>query len=254
VSHRHDSGISADSSGLPWHGRELSDTDFADDDGRPDPAVLAALGAALADPSSETEAALLRAVAGARWLVPIVAIAVDTEIHDGMRTEGHSEMAAVTLVAPDGGRALPVFSGLTALAAWNPQARPVPVTADRVAQAAVGEGCDTMLLDLGSDQATVLRPSMVWALAMRHEWRPAHDDPVVAEGVAAAVAAEPEVVTHVLSEGAPGAGVLRITLVLPPGLDESAIGALAVRIGERIATDGELRARIDGLTFAIRPA
>ena len=31
-------------------------------------------------------------------------------------------------------------------------------------------------------------------------------------------------------------------------------GAIATRIGERVATDGETRARIDGLTFALEAA
>ena len=46
-------------------------------------------------------------------------------------------MAAMTLLAADGHRALPVFTSIAALAAWDPAARPVPVTAARAAQAAV---------------------------------------------------------------------------------------------------------------------
>jgi len=182
-------------------------------------------------------------------------MAVDTEIRDGLRVDGHAEMATVTLTGPDGQRALPVFSGLDALAAWDPQARPVPVTADRAAQAAVAEGCDTMLLDLASPHALALRPSMVWALAMVRDWEPAHEDPVVAAGVAAAVAAEPDVAGHDLGDGEPPAsGVLRVRLALRPGLGDEAVAALATRVGERLATDGELRARLDGLSFAVRQA
>ncbi len=245
----------ADSSGLPWAHRELTGTGFHDDPGAGDPAVLAMLHLAASAPSSDTETALLRAVATARWLVPIVAVAVDTELHAGLRVEGHSEMAAVTLERPDGSKALPVFSSLASLAAWDPVARPVPVTADRAAQAAVAEGCDTLLLDLGQDHALALRPSMIWALAMQREWQPAHDDPVVAAGVDAALAGEPHVLAHRLTEGEPpAAGVLRVTLALRAGLDSGQVQALATRVGERIATDGELRARIDGLAFSIRSA
>ena len=32
------------------------------------------------------------------------------------------------------------------------------------------------------------------------------------------------------------------------------MAALATRVGERLAADGELRARVDGLAFALRPA
>jgi hypothetical protein len=43
-------------------------------------------------------------------------------------------------------------------------------------------------------------------------------------------------------------------LTLEPGLDAALVQAVATRIGERIATDGETRARIDALTFALETA
>ena len=51
-----------------------------------------------------------------------------------------------------------------------------------------------------------------------------------------------------------GAGVLRVVLTLRAGLAAEEVQALATRVGERIATDGESRARIDALAFAIRQA
>ena len=252
--HEHEHGP-VDSSGMPWAHRELSPSGFERDTGEADPAVREAMAALAAYPSSEGERRLLARVAAARWLVPVVAVGVDTEVEDGMRVDGHAEMATVSLTGPDGQRALPVFSGLDALAAWDPDARPVPVTADRAAQAAVAEGCDIILLDLASPQALALRPSMVWALAMAREWVPAHEDPVVTSGVAAAVRVEADVVEHEVSDGEPPAsGVVRVTLVLRPGLGDAQVAALATRVGERLATDGELRARLDGLSFAVRSA
>jgi hypothetical protein len=240
---------------MPWAHRELSPSGFENDDGASDPLLRAAAEAVAGAPSNAGDRALMARVAAARWLVPIVATGVDTAVSEGRRTDGHAEMAYVSLTAPDGQRALPVFSGLDALAAWDPQARPVPVTADRAARAAVSEGCDTLLLDLGSPHALALRPSMVWALAMSREWVPAHEDPTVRAGVAAAVALEPQVEAVDLSDGTPtAAGVLRVSLTLRPGLAASDVSALATRIGERIASDGELRARIDGIAFAVRAA
>jgi hypothetical protein len=43
-------------------------------------------------------------------------------------------------------------------------------------------------------------------------------------------------------------------LTLRAGLAAEEVQALATRVGERIATDGESRARIDALAFAIRQA
>jgi hypothetical protein len=237
----------ADSSGTPWQARELSPSGFEADTGEADPALLRVL----ADVGCGDEA-LMRAVESARFLVPIVAEATAVDTSGAHAVEKSVDMAAVTLVAPDGRRALPVFSGAASLAAWDPEARPVPVTAARVGQAAVSEGCDVVVVDAAGPSARVLRPSMVWALAQQRPWLPGHADPFVAEAVAAALAGEPDVAAHSVEEGRPpGEGVLEVVLELRPGLTADAVREIATRVGERLATDGELRARVDGLAFRI---
>jgi hypothetical protein len=238
---------------MPWTGRELRGTGFADDLGEADIDLTAALD----DPQDET--GLMDAVAQARLLVPIVAAPTEVDDSGELRAElfalnSATDMAVVTLTSPDGQRALPVFSSLAALSAWDAAARPSPVTSARAAQAAVSERCDVMLLDLGSGHEYVLRPSMVWALAQHRQWLPAHTDPFVAQALSRATAEEADVIDCV-GEGDPaGAGILRVVLRLRPGLDSAQVQALATRVGEQIATDGEARARIDGLAFTIRQA
>ena len=242
-----------DSGGVPWSGRQLTSTGFDGDVGAADINLLAAL-------EHQDETALMRAVAHARLLVPIVA--APSEVDDPVELmvekfalNSATDMAVVTLTSPDGQRALPVFSSLAALSAWDATARPSPVTSSRAAQAAVYERCDVMLLDLGSGHECVVRPSMVWALAQQREWLPAHTDPFVAQALSRATADESDVFDCVGEEGDPaGAGILRVLLRLRPGLDSAQVQALATRVGEQIATDGEARARIDGLTFTIRQA
>jgi SseB protein N-terminal domain len=233
-----------DSAGLPWRGRELASTGFDGDDGGGDPALDAAL-------ETGGDDALMAAVAGARLLVPVVAepVVVDPEGHHPVEKE--TSMAVVTLMAPDGQRALPVFTSVATLSAWNPAARPVPVSAQRAAQAAVSEGCDVMVVNLAGPRTQALRPSMVWALAQHREWLAPQDDPVVAEGVRKAVLSEDSVTSYGLSAGSQP-GVLAVSLTLVPGLTKQEVEGLATRVGERLATDGELRARIDGLAFTIR--
>ena len=249
VEHGVDTGPGADSAGLPWSGRTLSGTGFGEDTGEADPLLLAAL----ADP--QDEAALVAAVAGARLIVPIVAVPTEVDDSDDLRVEKSTDMAVITLTSPDGHRALPVFSSLEALQAWDPTARPSPVTSALAAQAAVQERCDVLLVDLGTDRQQVLRTSMLWALATNRPWVPAHLDPFVARALSRAVVEEPDVVDCAGEAGEPvGSGTLRVVLRLRPGLDAGAVTLLATRVGERIAADGETRARIDGLTFAIREA
>jgi hypothetical protein len=231
---------------VPFGGRDLTGTGFDDDTGAADAALAAALGR----PSDEQ--ALVAAVAVARLLVPVVAEPAEVDDSGALAVEKQTDMAAVTLVAPDGTRALPVFTSMDSLAAWDRSARPVPVTAARAAQAAVSERCDVMVVDVGGPATVALRPSMVWALAQQRDWLPAHEDETVARAVAAAVRERPEVLGHELSAGEPGQGVLRVALELSPGLTAEQVQAVATAVGERLATDGEIRARIDGLAFAIR--
>lgn len=225
--------------------RALVFTGFEGDDG----SAPADLAAAL---DQDDPAALMTALRDARLLVPIVAEPVETATEGGLLVDKQTDMAAVTLVAPDGERALPVFSSLGALAAWDPDARPVPVTSARAAQAAVSERCDVVVVDVAGPRTRVLRPSMVWALAQERDWVAPHLDPFVAAGVARAVAEEGDVRSHRVEEGSPaGQGVLGVWLELAEGLDGPSVRDIATRVGERLATDGELRARIDGLAFRL---
>lgn len=226
-----------DSAEVPWAGRDLAPSGFEADTGEAD----GVLRAVLADPDAD-DAALMAAVAAARFVVPIVA----------EPTPGTVDMAAVTLVAPDGQRALPVFTGTDALAAWDPGARPVPVTPSRAGQAAVQERCEVVVVDVAGPVTRVLRPSMVWALAQQREWVPPHTDPFVTRGVEAATDGEEDVASVGVEEGQPlGEGVLGVVLHLRAGLTPEQVRTVATRVGERLAADGELRARIDGLAFRI---
>ena len=231
----------------PRTGRILSGTGFDNDAGEADPDLTAAL-------ADEDEVALFAAVASARLLVPVVSAPADGD-QGALKEARSADMAMLTLTSPDGQRALPVFTSVTALRSWDPSARPSPVTSARAAQAAVAERCDVLLLDVGSEHPRVLRPSMVWALAQQRAWLPAHTDPFVAQALTRAIAGEPDVLGCLGEEGDPaGAGILRVVLTLRPGLEPAQVQALATRVGEQIATDGEARARIDGLVFAIRQA
>ncbi|HET7398505.1 MAG TPA: SseB family protein [Intrasporangium sp.] len=249
------SGRPADSAGQAWAGKRIPSSGFGQDTGAADPRLAAALRATAAAATPESETELLRRVAAARWLVPVVAIPTETDTSGTSVVDTRSDMAAVTLTAPDGSRALPMFSSTDSLAEWDPSARPVPVRAATAAQAAITEQCQALLVDVASAEATVLRPSMVWALAQERTWLPAHLDGHVDAAVAAAVRDEADVTAYRLEAGTPaGAGVLRVVLTLTAGLPRDAVAGVATRIGERLATDGETRARVDALTFALEAA
>lgn len=236
-----------DSAEVPWAGRDLGPSGFEADTGVADPALLALL----ADPDTD-DTALMTALEAGRFVVPVVAEPTEVDATGDLAVEKQVDMAAVTLLAPDGTRALPVFTGTAALEAWDPTARPVPVTPARAGQAAVQERCDVVVVDVAGPATRVLRPSMVWALAQQRPWQPPHTDPFVARGVEHATDEERDVVAVSVEEGQPlGEGVLGVVLHLRPGLEPAQVREVATRVGERLAADGELRARIDGLAFRI---
>lgn len=235
-----------DSAGQTFSGRSLDPTGFETDDGSADEALV------VARVNASDERGWMAAVARARFLVPVVAVPGEVEEVDGLITDKTSDMAMVSLTAPDGQRALPVFTGTYALGEWDEAARPIPVEAARAAQAAITEECDVIVVDVAGPDTFVLRPSMVWALAQGREWLPAHEDPFVAQSVAHVLRAEELVLDFDLLAGEPaGQGVLGVRLALPTGLTAEMIQELATRIGERLATDGEFRARVDGLSFIL---
>ncbi|KUG51452.1 hypothetical protein AVL62_08860 [Serinicoccus chungangensis] len=239
----------ADTGGVPWAGRTLTGTGFDGDTGEADAVLAGLLGGVGAEAVD-----VVAAVARARLLVPIVAVAAEVDDSSGTSVDARSDMASVTLVAPDGQRALPAFTSTRALQAWDPSARPVPVTARRAARAALQEGCEVVPLDLPPSPgpaAWTLTGSMVRALATGRPWAAAHRDEHVAHAVAAVVAQEDAVRGHDL--GGEG-GELVVTLALRPGLTQGELEGVVARLGRGIALEPEVRERIDAVAFRLRTA
>ena len=144
----------------PGHGRRLvSPGRFTADDGSTDPDICAALSAPV-DPKR-----LRDAVREGRLIVAIVASPTDTGESGGSGASGGyggSQMSVVSMVAADGRRGLLAFTGLDAMHRWNPHARPVPVSGPEVAQAALDDGCEAVVIDVaGPSSAVVAEPDLV---------------------------------------------------------------------------------------------
>lgn len=149
-------------------GRTLAPSAFPNDDGGADPALLSVLEA-----HGRGEAAIEHAygyLLNARVLAPIVAVLGEAEeVPDeqgrNLRRDKNSDMALVTLLAPDGTRALPVFTSVAALVQWNPEARPMPVAFPRACAAAKAEGAEVVLVDLARPSFLEVEPAAVRAFA-----------------------------------------------------------------------------------------
>jgi type III secretion system (T3SS) SseB-like protein len=127
--------------------RLLAGAGAPDDEGAADPALAAALEAYAADPVWEPE--VLAALAEARLLVPVVAELGEAETGaDGLVRDKSSDMAAVLMRGADGRSALLAFTSLDAMHRWDPDARPVPVSAQVAGQAALQDGAAALLIDV----------------------------------------------------------------------------------------------------------
>lgn len=214
-------GGETDTAGQPWAGRELHGQyhNFEQDDGAADPGYQHAKAELLEGLGSE--AAVVQSLAKARVFVPIVAELSSTEqTQHGLTADKESEMALVTLQAPDGRRALPVFSSTASLENWHPEARPVAVYAARAALSAVAEDAQLMVVDPGADYTFVLRRPALWALAQQNPWTPSYADPVLQETVR-------RIAESTATEFSEGAGSLLLGLELHPGAGVRSVAQLA---------------------------
>lgn len=135
--------------------RRLQGSEYVDDDGSASPALAAALAGYDAGTVPYPEA--LAALGPARLLVPVVALLGEVEVgDDGLARDKSSDMAAVLLTGADGRLALLAFSDVGALAAWDPEARPVPVAAHLAAATAVQEGAAALVVDVAGPHRLVV--------------------------------------------------------------------------------------------------
>ncbi|WP_253905729.1 SseB family protein [Arthrobacter sp. H5] len=284
-------GNTADSAGRPWAGRDLAGGgnplhNYDHDDGGAS-AVLTAALTALLDGSGD-EAGVIAALASVRVFVPVVAqlaTPVDEapgdadrhaaqppddphgrvghpQAHDGVSGDKEADMALVTLKAPDGRTALPVFSSADQLERWHADARPVAVYAPRAALSAVSDGSELMVLDPGSDFTFVVRRPALWALAQQKPWTPSYADAGLAALVAESITADARIVRV---EAGPGSGVsaratggkvasgggpgpeLSLVITLCDGLTQDEVRGILDRLQRDLKNNREFVERVDSL-------
>lgn len=87
---------------------------------------------------------------------------------DGPDPDRQAEMAAVSIQAGDGRRALLAFTGLDAVLAWEPAARPVPGTLDELAATVAEAGAEALLVDVAGPVPMVVEAPLLTELAQGH--------------------------------------------------------------------------------------
>jgi hypothetical protein len=164
-------------------GARVPEPEFAGDDGSADPALQAVLAEHGAGRASVRDVAA--ALRGTRLMTPLVAVVDEVEeTAEGLPTEKSSHLASVSIVTPDGRRALLAFTSVATMAAWDEAARGVPARAALVAGAALEEGADALVLDLGGPGRVAIEGALLVAVARERDLPPADEDPDVRAAVA----------------------------------------------------------------------
>lgn len=249
----HEGSDGHDHDGPAGGGRALPGASpFAGDDGSADPELAALLAGFAAGSTPLTE--VVARLAQARVLVPVLAeldAAGDGE--HGHVIDKEASAGVVALQAPDGRRALPVFTSVASMAAWRRDARPVPADAARAALSAVSEDWALLVVDPGGPVSALVPRPAVWAMAQGREWRPAVTDGAVdaqvAEAVGAAVSGVPAV-ARVRTEPGRTAEVA-VVLAIDSGLTRAQLDAVLAQVNAALAASTVVSERVDSLELRV---
>lgn len=234
--------------------KEIPESIFADDDGAADARLAQALIRYASGRAPVAE--VVDALAYARVLVPVLAHGEQRVMgKHGLEQDHVASTGVVALETPDGRAALPVFTDVEAMTAWNPDARPIPAEGPRAAVAAVAEGWSVMVVNPGRDSVVIPRPA-VWALGQGEPWHPAVVDGAVAADVRAAIIEAVPLDTEVRGiDAVPGrAAEVAVVVSLVPGLDRAGVDDAVRRVHEALALSQVVADRVDGLELRLRQA
>jgi hypothetical protein len=192
------------------------------------------------------------AIRGCRLLIPLVTVLGDSATTEqGLVIDKTQELSIITVAGPDGRTVLPVFSSTTAMASWNPDARPVPSDGVRVALAAAQEDTDLVVLDPTADTEFVIRRPALWAIAQSRPWTPSYASRQVADAFAASVATELSVLAVELAAGDPTARLagpeLIVRLELVDGLTQAELDVTLSRLAARWSASDVIATQVDSL-------
>ena len=214
----------------PVTGLTGADPRFRDDHGDADKRVAAAL-AAYAD-GAGGEHAVLSALASSRLLVPVLAAVSVPAVTGADEGDKRSEMAIPSLVGHDGRLALLAFTGTDSLRRWQPAARPVPVPARRVFEAAAAES-SAVVVDVAGPVPLTIEGARLAALAAGGEAPDLHEDPDVWAVVAAAAGSVAPGIRIRLGPPSAGAAVT-LELAPPPGSGGQVGASVAAEVADAV--------------------
>jgi hypothetical protein len=247
----------ADSAGVPWEGRGFEPNAFAGDDGKADQQLIDSIIRLQAGTGTQVE--VIDAFRKARVLIPLLAnLGEAGEGAHGQTVDKSADLSIVTVETPDQQNALPVFSSVAAMNAWNPVARPVPHSATKAALAAAAEGNTRIVLDPGSPTEFVIRRPAIEAIAKEIPWTPSYDDPEVAAAFDLALAGNPELAGWSIAGGDPvsvlASAEVELTLSIARTLTQEEFDELMQKLAKSLSESEVIAERVDSLRVKLASA
>jgi hypothetical protein len=247
----------ADSAGIPWEGRGFEPNAFAGDDGKADQQLIDAIIRLQA--GTGTQVQVIDAFRKARVLIPLLAnLGESGEGAHGQTVDKSADLSIVTVETPDQQNALPVFSSVAAMNAWNPVARPVPHSATKAALAAAAEGNTRIVLDPGSPTEFVIRRPAIEAIAKEIPWTPSYEDSEVAKAFDQALAGNSELAGWSIAGGDPvsvlASAEVELTLSIARTLTQEEFDALMQKIAKSLSESEVIAERVDSLRVKLASA
>ncbi len=227
---------------------------FASDDGAVPPEVATVLAAH--DSGRAGIGDVVSCLVGHRVLVPLLEVdgrLLDDDAGDPCVGSDRA-VAAVSWAGRDGRPEGLAFTGTLPMARWNEAARPLPVPAMRAAEAVLGEGGRTLVVDPGSAHSVRIRGAALIRLASGDSWPEPWADPAVRGAVVhelEPVLASGEI--RVRLSGPPdgnGAGLV-VGVTFAEGLSGHTVAQRASVLARRLSRSDALREVFDGV-LAVR--
>lgn len=202
-----------DSAGVPWKGRSFDENPWAEDDGETPEVIARALAA-----TPFVKMGFVESLRGQRLLVPLIAEIGESGIGPhGQAVDKSADLAIVAVSTPDDRTAIPAFTSVADMLSWKPEARPVPVSINKLCVATVGEGHTRVIINPAT-HARALRRTELAALAQDLKIIDAVSGPEVKQVIAHAVKEVRDVVMAGVSAGDPEARLVAEEIIIEVGM------------------------------------
>jgi len=237
-----------DSAGVPWEGREFSQNSWSEDDGST-PKALAEVFEREFD-----KEALFEALSQSRLLIPLLAELGESGVGaHGELVDKSADLAIVAVSTPDGKTAIPAFSSVAEMTAWNATARPVPVEVAKLAIAAVSEGHERVVLNPAGRAIGIRRPALA-ALAQGLQWTPPHLNTPVILMIDSAAAKQPLIRSARAFDPDPTSQLLKpelgIEVAIEAGLSADSLQQVLAQFGSDLQSQ-EFLQQVDSVSFRL---